>query len=101
MRRLLITAAAALTLLAGCGGVDLGPESGSTTATSATTYPTTGTTTTTTSSTTTIYEMGNGSGSSFEPGVIGLSSASISACSRGISGESSGAARALVKINSL
>jgi hypothetical protein len=58
--------------LAACGG-------GGTTLSSGTTG-TTGTTTGTTSgTTTTTYSMGNGSGSSFQSGVIGLSSTSLSA----------------------
>jgi hypothetical protein len=65
MRSLFITAAAALTLLAGCGGADLGTESGGSSSTG-----TTGTTGTTGGSTT--YELGNGTGSSFKSGTIGV-----------------------------
>jgi hypothetical protein len=72
MRRLLITAGAALTLLAGCGGDQLGPATGG----GASTYtPPTGTGT----GTTVTYEMGNGTGSSFQPGMIGLSTANVAA----------------------
>jgi hypothetical protein len=77
MRRLLITAAAALTLLAGCGGADLGTESGGS-STGTTGTGTTGTGTTGTGTTTT-YSMGNGSGSGFQSGVIGISSTNVSA----------------------
>lgn len=69
MRRLLITAGAALTLLAGCGGDQLGPAGGG-----ASTY-----TAPTSTTTTTTYEMGNGTGSSFQPGMIGLSTANVAA----------------------
>jgi hypothetical protein len=67
MRRLLITAAAAMTLLAGCGGDQLGAEGGS------------GATSTGTGTTTNTYEMGNGTSSSFQPGMIAVQNANIGA----------------------
>jgi hypothetical protein len=79
MRSLLITAAAAMTLLAGCGGADLGTESGGSSTSTGTGTTGTGTTGTGTTGTTNTYEMGSGSGSSFQSGMIGLSSANVAA----------------------
>jgi hypothetical protein len=72
MRRLSIIAAAAVVLLAGCSGSKNFSGTGGTTSTG------TGTTGTGTTGTTT-YEMGNGTGSQFQSGMIGISNASVAA----------------------
>ena len=73
MNRLSIIAWAGLALLAGCSGTKhFAPSSGSTSTTTST--GTTGTT-----GTTTTLALGNGSGTSFEAGVIAISTAALSA----------------------
>jgi hypothetical protein len=73
MRRLSIIAAAAVVLLAGCSGSKNFSGTGGTTGTTGTGTTGTGTTGTTT------YEMGNGTGSQFQSGMIGISNASVAA----------------------
>ncbi len=72
MGRLSIMTVVAVVLLAGCSGSKNfgGSGSSSSTGTGSTGTGTTGTTT---------YEIGNGSGSSFQSGMIGISSASVAA----------------------
>ncbi len=78
MRSLIITAVAALALLAGCGGDQLGAEAAAAARAAPDRHGWHGGTGPARAAPQT-YSMGNGSGSSFQSGMIGLSSANVSA----------------------